>query len=71
MEESHLLSTFMEEEWFQILAQIISNAFLFFLVLGMSVAVMISHLREQLNNKLAIFTGKWKVVMYCHISMTI
>jgi predicted Na+-dependent transporter len=59
MEEPQRISSFMEEEWFKILAQIISNVLLFFLVFGMSATVKISHLREQLNNKFAIFTGKW------------
>jgi predicted Na+-dependent transporter len=51
------LSSIMDETWFNILAQILSNLFLFLLVFGMSATVDIQHLREQVHNKFAILTG--------------
>ncbi|KAL3772176.1 hypothetical protein ACHAW5_003247 [Stephanodiscus triporus] len=46
-----------ESQWFNILAQIISNTLLFILVFGMSATVDVKHLRQQVNNKFAIMTG--------------
>ena len=57
METTRRLTTFMEEQWFQTLAQILSNVLLFFLVFGMSATVKIDQLQKQLNNKFAIFVG--------------
>lgn len=57
IETSRRLTAFMEEQWFQTLAQILSNVLLFFLVFGMSATVKIDQLRKQLNNKFAIFVG--------------
>ena len=46
-----------ESQWFNVLAQVISNTLLFILVFGMSATVDVKHLRQQLNNKVAIMTG--------------
>ena len=46
-----------ESQWFNILAQVISNILLFILVFGMSATVDVKHLRQQVNNKFAIMTG--------------
>ena len=61
-EESAMYSTrrlgaVAESHWFNVLAQVISNTLLFILVFGMSATVDVKHLRQQLNNKLAIMTG--------------
>jgi len=52
----HLLSI-LHEAWFNVLAQILSNLFLFLLVFGMSATVEVQHLRQQVHNKFAILTG--------------
>ena len=52
----HLLSI-LHEAWFNVLAQILSNLFLFILVFGMSATVEVQHLRQQVHNKFAILTG--------------
>ena len=57
MEDTRRLTTFMEEDWFQTLASVLSNMLLFFLVLGMSATVKIEQLRAQMHNKFAIITG--------------
>lgn len=51
------LSSIMDETWFNIFAQILSNLLLFLLVFGMSATVELQHLREQVHNKFAILTG--------------
>lgn len=51
------LSSILDETWFNILAQTLSNLFLFLLVFGMSATVEVQHLREQVHNKFAILTG--------------
>ncbi|KAL7521784.1 hypothetical protein ACHAWX_006989 [Stephanocyclus meneghinianus] len=54
---SRHLSSILDETWFNVLAQILSNALLFLLVFGMSATVEVQHLREQVHNKFAILTG--------------
>lgn len=44
-------------QWFNVLAQIIGHVLLFLLVSGMSATVDVKHLRQQMNNKYAIWTG--------------
>ena len=53
----HLSSSIIDERWFNILAQTLSNLFLFVLVFGMSATVELQHLREQVHNKFAILAG--------------
>lgn len=51
------LASIMDETWFNVMAQILSNLFLFLLVFGMSATVEVNHLRQQVHNKFAILTG--------------